>query len=197
MGDPRRLDRLYDVPRKIWDKARIIQDRKIMNEFGLKTKSELWKAETDVRNLRKRARQLLAGNIDNSDSRTKEIVDKLYNLGILPKDSKVEDVLKLDANDYLERRLQTLVFRRGLALTATQARQLITHGHIAVNGKKRTSPGSLILLNEIISYNNTKMKNIIEKSSQNKGRPVLDKKKVEAEATTAAAKTEDKKVEEN
>jgi small subunit ribosomal protein S4 len=46
--------------------------------------------------------------------------------------------------NFLERRLQTIVFRKGMARTPVQARQLISHGFISVNGRKVTSPGTTV-----------------------------------------------------
>jgi len=172
MGDPKRLNRLYDVPRMKWNKQRILSDRKIMDEYGLTRKKELWKAETEVRELRKRARLLLAGRSENFEQRKQELLGRLVSLGIFTKEHKIEDVLKLTLTDFLDRRLQTIVFRKGLALTPSQARQLITHGHIAINGRKRSIPGSIVRADETISYTNSKIKNVIDKSIEMKGKPI-------------------------
>ncbi len=191
MGDPKRLNRLYDIPRMKWNKQKIKSDKKLTEEYGLRTKKEIWKAETEVRKFRKRARLLLAGGVDDYSTRKDELLGKLVRLGILTKEHKVEDVLKLNVTDMLDRRLQTLVFRKGLAMTSNQARQLITHGHIAVNGKKRTVPGSLIISSESVSYTNTKIKNEIEKATESKGKPVVkDKPKDEPKPES---KVEEKK----
>lgn len=40
----------------------------------------------------------------------------------------------------LERRLDNVVYRLKMAMSVTQARQMIVHGHVLVNGKKVTSP---------------------------------------------------------
>lgn len=178
MGDPKRLNRQYDVPRMKWNKQKIKSDKQLMETYGLRRKKEIWKAETEVRKFRKRARLLLAGRVDDYSTRKNELLGKLIKLGIFTKDYKIEDVLKLNATDILDRRLQTLVFKEGLALTPKQARQLITHKHIAVNGKTRTIPGSLIHANETISYTSTKMKNIIEKAAEDKGKSKVNTKEV-------------------
>jgi len=60
----------------------------------------------------------------------------------------LDDVLDLALGDILERRLQTLVFQRGLSQSIQQARQLITHGHIAIDGRKVSTPSYLVLKNE-------------------------------------------------
>ena len=171
MGDPKRLNRKYDVPKMKWNKQKIRTERDISDDYGLRRKKELWKAETEVRNFRKRARLLLAGRVDDYSTRKDELLNRLVKIGIFTKEHKIEDVLKLNLTDYLDRRLQTLVFKNGLALSPDQARQLITHGHIAVNGKVRKIPGSIIDGNESVSYSNTQIKNMIEKMLEKKGKP--------------------------
>ena len=59
----------------------------------------------------------------------------------------------------LERRLDNVVYRMGLATTRRQARQLVTHGHIAVNGKRVDIPSALIKAgNEISVIENSRSK---------------------------------------
>ena len=53
--------------------------------------------------------------------------------------------MDLTIEDILERRLQTVVFRKGLARTIFQARQLITHGHVTIDGRRVTIPGYIVL----------------------------------------------------
>ncbi len=55
-----------------------------------------------------------------------------------------EEVLSLSIKDILERRLQTMVYRKGLARSQTQARQYISHGHITIAGKKMKTPSYLV-----------------------------------------------------
>lgn len=188
MGEPRRLNRQYSVPKKLWNKQKILADRSIINEYGLKTKKELWKAESLIRNLRKTARSLLAGAVDDYDRRHDEIFNKLINLGILTKDNVLEDVLKLQATDVLERRLQTQVFRKGLALTPKQSRQLITHCHIAVNGVVRTAPSSFVKINDDISYSSSKIKAAVDRAIESKGKPVKTKEEAKEEKKEEAKK---------
>jgi len=181
MGDPKRLNRKYDVPKMKWNKLKIRTDKQITEEYGLRRKKEIWKAETEVRNFRKRARLLLAGRVDDYSTRKDELLNKLVKMGIFTKEHKVEDVLKLNLTDYLDRRLQTLVFKKGLALSPNQARQLITHGHIAINGKVRKIPGSIIYADESVSYSNSQIKDMIEKMLEKKGKPATSTKEEKKE----------------
>ncbi len=137
----RRLKPKYEKPKKRWDKARIEEEKKLMEKYGLRRKRELWKAQSILRNFRRRARELLA----NPDEKAKnELIAKLYRLGLVEKDATLEDVLKLTVENVLERRLQTVVFKKGLANTIKQARQFIVHGHISVNDRRMPFPGALV-----------------------------------------------------
>ena len=51
----------------------------------------------------------------------------------------------------LERRVDNVVFRLGLAATRKQARQLVSHGHISVNGKRLDIPSALVKVNDVIA----------------------------------------------
>lgn len=51
----------------------------------------------------------------------------------------------------LERRIDNVVFRLGLANTRRQARQIVRHGHIAVNGKRLDIPSALVKAGDVIS----------------------------------------------
>ena len=51
----------------------------------------------------------------------------------------------------LERRLDNVVYRLKLSVTAQQARQMIVHGHVLVNGRKVTSPSFLVSIGDAVS----------------------------------------------
>jgi len=51
----------------------------------------------------------------------------------------------------LERRIDNVVFRLGLASTRKQARQIVRHGHITVNGKRLDIPSALVKVNDVIA----------------------------------------------
>lgn len=57
----------------------------------------------------------------------------------------------------LERRLDNVVYRLKLAVTAQQARQMIVHGHVLVNGQKVTSPSSLVFIGDVISLKSSSL----------------------------------------
>jgi small subunit ribosomal protein S4 len=94
------------------------------------------------------ARSLLGELTEQRQKPEKQLLDRLNRIGILPETAVLDDVLDLTINDILERRLQTIVFNKGLTKSIHQARQLITHGHITIQGQRITSPSYLVLKNE-------------------------------------------------
>jgi small subunit ribosomal protein S4 len=77
-----------------------------------------------------------------------ELLVRLKKTGILNETAALDDVLDLTQENILERRLQTIVFRKGLSKTIHQARQLITHGHIAVGDRRVTVPSYIVTTQE-------------------------------------------------
>ena len=142
---------MYTRPFKRWDKSRLNEEAKLLKIYGLKNKRELWKAKDIVRKFRARARRLFT-----EETGREELFAKLQKLGIFTKDATLDDILGMKVEDILERRLQTLVLRKGLTHTPTQARQVITHRHITINGTIVDIPGHIVTLEEekSITYSN-------------------------------------------
>ena len=141
MGDPRRMKNKYKWYKKRWDKERILRNWELRKKYGLKRVKEILIAEAFLRKLRRQARELLAVK---DEEKERILLQTVYNWGLLKENATLDDILSLTVEDVLERRLQTLVFRKGLAKTIKEARQLITHGHIALKGRKVTSPSMLL-----------------------------------------------------
>ncbi|MEM2046478.1 MAG: 30S ribosomal protein S4 [Candidatus Jordarchaeales archaeon] len=154
MGDIKRSKKKYITPRKPWDKERLHKEITLVGKYGLRNKRELWRAQAILRGFRERARKAMALPQEEREKQRKEIVSKLYRWGILPPDSTLDDVLALTVENFLDRRLQTLVVAKGLAKSVYQARQLITHGHIAVAGRRVTRPSYIVdrMLEDKIDY---------------------------------------------
>jgi small subunit ribosomal protein S4 len=115
-------------------------------EYGLRNKREVWKAQAHLRKYRKGARNLLALGSSSADkvlydAKKAELISHLQRAGLLGPDADIDAVLSLKVQTQLERRLQTVVYRRGLARSPKQARQLVTHGHISIAGRRVTIPG--------------------------------------------------------
>ncbi|MBN1324420.1 MAG: 30S ribosomal protein S4 [Methanotrichaceae archaeon] len=147
MGYPGKSRKTYDRPKKPWEAERIAEEVEFVKSYGLRNKRELWKAQGVLRKYRRVSRKLLALSAHGAkgvDTEARDILGRLYRYGILKEDGDLDSVLSLKTNDLLERRLQTQVYRQGLANTMRQSRQFITHGHIQISGRKVTIPGYLV-----------------------------------------------------
>lgn len=139
MGHPKFHRSKFSRPSKPFDKARIEKEKGIMQQYGLRRKHELWRAQSILREFRARARGLLGSPDEKLQA---ELFKRLASIGL--KAEKLEDVLGITVEKLLERRLQNVVVKRGLAKTSKQARQLIVHNHISVNGQKVRWPSYLV-----------------------------------------------------
>jgi small subunit ribosomal protein S4 len=128
MGDIRRKHKLFSRPKKPFDRARMDDENVLIKRFGLKNKREIWKAKSTVSKMRQQAKSL----IGKDDKDIGVFFEKLAKMGISVVD--ISDVLALTEEDIFARRLQTFVFRKKLANTVKQARQLIVHKNITVDG---------------------------------------------------------------
>jgi len=140
MGDPKRRRRKYETPLIPWSAETLENELRLLGEYGLRNKRELWRHRTEVSRYRKLARGLLAMPAEQGAAAGAELLAKLQRLGVVPEGASVDSILDLTLEDLLERRLQTVVYRQGLAKTAQQARQLITHGHITVGDRVVRAP---------------------------------------------------------
>ncbi len=144
----RRFRKKYETPFKPWDRDLLYRELVLVGEYGLRNKRELRRMATLLRKFRDIARASFALPEDKRERVTKELLNKLYKMGILPENATVDDVLKLDVRDILERRLQTIVYRKGLAKSIYHARQMIVHGHITIGDRVVTRPGYLVSRDE-------------------------------------------------
>ncbi len=144
MGDPKRPRKKYETPRHPWQEDRLKEELQLVGEYGLRNKRELWRAASVLRKYRKIARELFVLTGEERRRRERALIDKLYRIGLVPQDADANYVLQLTVRDILERRLQTIVYRKGLARTIHQARQLITHKKIEVGGRIVSAPGYLV-----------------------------------------------------
>ncbi len=144
MGDPKRQRRKFDTPRFPWRKDILDEELKMLGTYGLRNKHELWRHETQLSKFRGIARSLIGRSAEERMKMENELLTKLKKLGVLQDTAVLDDVLDLSLEDLLERRLQTLVFRKTLSKTVHQARQLVTHGHVTLNNRRVTVPGYLV-----------------------------------------------------
>jgi small subunit ribosomal protein S4 len=131
----------YEAPKRPWDKERIEKEKKLKKDYGLKRKKEIWRAEALLRKYRRIARNLIAKKDKEAE---KALIKKLSKLGLLDEKAGLDDVLSLTVENILERRLQTILFRKGLANSPKHARQLIAHGHVFIEGRKILYPSYLV-----------------------------------------------------
>ena len=157
MGDIKKIRRKYSKPSHPWQRARIDAEKIILKEFGFKNKTEIWKMESQLKGFKTQVKELVTKDPKQRALEEKQLLDRLYKLGLLNKDAKRENVLDLINLDLFNRRLQTIVFKKGLARSVKQARQFIVHGHIFVNGNEMNVPSYLVNRDEEMSivYNPT------------------------------------------
>ncbi len=141
MGDPRKARKQYSRPRSPWRADQLAQELYLLGTFGLRNKRELWKSQTQLSSIRKQARTLLAATEQVRLREEKKLLDSLRRRGLVTEAATLDDILSLTVEDLLSRRLQTMVFKKGMAVSPLHARQLIVHGHITIGGRVITIPG--------------------------------------------------------
>ena len=168
MGDPKKQKKKFSHPGHPWQKERIEEERELLKQYGLRRKYEIWKMDSMLKKFLHRAKIIIGEKSSQSDMEKKQMLDRLSSLGLLKKESKVEDVLNLKLKDVMERRLQTLIVRKQMAGTMRQARQFITHEHVAIGAKKITAPSYLVSVNEEPNIKLIGVTNIAPNTSEKK-----------------------------
>ncbi|MBS7616690.1 30S ribosomal protein S4 [Candidatus Bathyarchaeota archaeon] len=148
MGDPKRQKKKYETPRFPWRTDILQEELKLLGQYGLRNKRELWRHKTMLSNFRGIARSLIGKLPEERAKMEKELLSRLKKLGMIHETAVLDDILDLTVEDILERRLQTIIFRKGLAKSMYQARQLITHGHIVIGDQRVTVPSYLVTKEE-------------------------------------------------
>merc|ERR1711981_292244 len=131
----RNFSKTSKTPRRAYDKERLDHELKTIGTYGLKNKREIWRCSLILSKVRSVARNLLT--MDEKDNRRifegQALMRRMIRYGILDEDKqRLDYVLALKVEDFLERRLQTLVYKRGLAKSIHHARVLIKQKHIRV-----------------------------------------------------------------
>jgi len=132
---PTNYGKTFATPRRPFEKARLDQELKLLGEYGLKNKREVWRVKYSLAKIRTAARDLLT--LDEKDPKRlfegNALLRRLVRTGVLAEDKmKLDYVLALKTEDFMERRLQTQVFKLGLAKSVHHARVLIKQRHIRV-----------------------------------------------------------------
>jgi len=157
----KRKHKTYSRPKRPFDKIRIQEEVKIKEEFGLKNKREIWKAEAKIKSIREKAKKLISADEDEK----KSFFERLKKIGF--KVHSISDVLSLDKRDYLKRRLQTILADKKMARTPKAARQLITHKKVLIGRDSINSPSYIVPteLENKISLKESKVKRKIPKEN--------------------------------
>jgi small subunit ribosomal protein S4 len=192
MGDPKKKKKKYSGPSHPWQKSRLDEEKQLVRDYGLKNKKELWKMSSQLKKYTNQAKKLTNITTIQSEKEKKQLIERLSRLGLLPLDSKLEDVLGLTTRDILERRMQTLIYRKGFARSIKQARQFIVHEHIQIENNKITSPSYIVKQNEenLIIFN---QKSSIANPEHAERTIIIKEKKEENKDKDSDKKNSDKK----
>lgn len=148
MGDPKRPRKKYSKPGHPWQKLRIEEEALLKKKYGYKNKTELWKMTSELRRLRAQARKLIAGITEQAEKEKKQLLEALYKKGLLEKGATLDDVLGLKLENIMDRRLQTILFKKQISNTIKHSRQLITHKKVIVDGRVVVSPSYIVKKDE-------------------------------------------------
>lgn len=140
MGDPRRLRKKYHTPSKAFEKERMMEETRFIGTYGLRNKKEFWRHRSQLSHFRDLTRGYRKLPTNLMEKYLGELRAKLHKIGLVNPTATADEILSLTVDKFLDRRIQTLVHKQGLAKTIYQARQLVTHRHILVNGKVISSP---------------------------------------------------------
>ena len=196
MGDPKNPRRAWKKPKRPLNYDLKMEELKTLGTFGLKTKRELWKAHTELSRLRHQARSLLALRQEVREKEEPILMKSLSKVGLVEENSTLDDVLNLQVNDLLSRRLQTVVLKKLSFKTPYQARQAVIHGHIMIGDRKVNVPSYVVGMTEEKDVHlapDSTLKDLLEKqqkeqpSQESLGTEATDDIKVE---TTEAPKVE-------
>ena len=148
MGDPKTPRRVWKKPKRPLNYDLMMDELKILGTFGLKTKRELWKTQTELSRVRFQARSILALRQNEREAKEPILMQSLSRIGLVEQNSTLDDVLNLQVNDLLLRRLQTIVHKKLNFKTPYQARQAIVHGHVMIEDNIITIPSYIVKTEE-------------------------------------------------
>ena len=191
MGDPKLSRKVWKKPKRPLNYDLMMEELKILGTFGLKTKRELWKANTELSRVRVQARSLLALRQEDREQKEPILINSLSKIGLVDKNSTLDDVLNLEVTDLLSRRLQTVVQRKLYFKTPYQARQAIVHGHIMIGERVVTIPSYNVKIDEAPKIRLTaesQFNQTLSKPESDLGSPETENLEIETESNVDAEK---------
>jgi len=154
MGEPKFSRARTQTPTHPWKQARIDEEHDLKERYGLKKVGgmrEIWKEKSALRRHRNQAMKLI-GRVDSSEGHyakeKEQLLDSLSKKGLLQTGAEIGDVLEINVEHMLSRRLQSVVYYKGLAPSMRAARNLIVHGHVCIGEQRMTVPGYHVLKEE-------------------------------------------------
>ncbi len=190
MGDPKLPRRVWKKPKRPLNYELKMEELKTVGTFGLRTKRELWKAHTELSRVRHQARSLLALRQEVREEKEPILMKSLARIGLVSSDATLDDVLNLNVDNLLSRRLQTIVSKKLGFKTPYQARQAVIHGHIMIGDRKIDIPSYTVTVGEEDNIHFTPESKIPEMLEKTKSEQVVEKPvEEEGETTTEEVKT--------
>ena len=154
MGEPKFSRPRTQTPTHPWKQARIDEEHDLKERYGLKKVGgmrEIWREKSALRRHRNQAMKLI-GRVDSTEGHyakeKEQLLNSLTKKGLLQTGADVGDVLEINVEHMLSRRLQSVVYYKGLAPSMRAARNLIVHGHICIGDQRMTVPGYHVLREE-------------------------------------------------
>ena len=195
MGDTKNFRRVWKKPKRPFNFDLKMEELKILGTFGLKTKRELWKARTELSRVRNQARSLLALRQEIREEKEPILMNSLSRVGYVESDATLDDVLNLEINDLLARRLQTIVQKKFYFKTPYQARQAVSHGHVLIGDNVINIPSYLVNVDEedrVKLTSESIFNEILSKPESDLGSPETENLEIPAEEVKTEAPAEEK-----
>ncbi len=193
MGDTKNFRSIWKKPKRPLNFDLKMEELKILGTFGLKTKRELWKTKTELSRVRNQARSLLALRQEIRDEKEPILMHSLSRVGYVQSDATLDDVLNLEIDDLLSRRLQTIVQKKFYFKTPYQARQAVSHGHVLIGDQIVNIPSYLVKVDEedkVKLTSESVFNEILSKPESDLGSPETENIEIPTEAPAEEVKTE-------
>ncbi len=137
-----RKKKQFNRPKKLYEKTRIGEENQLAEKYGLKNKREIWKTLAIVNYYRSRAKDLAKSSREEQEV----LFNKIRALGL--KINTTTDVLALQVEDILKRRLPSIIVKKNLSTTPQHARQLVVHKKVRIAGRVVNIPSYLVPVSE-------------------------------------------------